>query len=122
MRKIIRKADIVLFVCLLVIGLGLSWLSVAGSVTGSRVLVSVNGKPYGTYSLSKDQTVTIRQHGHTNKFTIKDGAVQMTHSDCRNQNCVETGSIRRTSQSIVCLPNRVMIEIKGGGEYDAISN
>lgn len=60
MRKIIRKADIVLFVCLLVIGLGLSWLSVAGSVTGTRVLVSVNGKPYGTYSLSKDQTVTIR--------------------------------------------------------------
>jgi hypothetical protein len=120
LRGVIKKADIILFVCLIVVGLGLSWLSVADSVTGTRVLVSVDGKPYGTYSLSQDRTVTIKQNGHTNKFTIKDGSVQMIYSDCRNQNCVEKGRINRTSQSIVCLPHRVVIEI-GGGEYDAIS-
>ena len=47
----------------------------------------------------------------------------MTYSDCRNQICVNDGSISQTNQSIVCLPNRVVIEITGKEEkYDAISN
>lgn len=123
MFKVIKKADIVLFIILIVLGLGLSWISVASKTTGQTAVVTVNGKEYGSYSLSRDQSVTIKQNGHTNKFIIKDGYVQMTYSTCKNHICIEKGKINQTNQSIVCLPNKVVIEIKGGdSKYDAISN
>ena len=100
-----------------------AWFSIAGSVTGQKAVVTVAGKTYGTYSLSQNQTVTIKQNGHTNKFSIKNGYVQMTYSDCKNQICVNKGKINQTSQSIVCLPNKVVITIQGGdSKYDAVSN
>ncbi|MEG0924721.1 MAG: NusG domain II-containing protein [Anaerovoracaceae bacterium] len=119
----IKKADIFLFIFLILAGLGLSFLSVAGSVTGSQAVVSVDGKLYGSYSLSKDQVITINENNHINKITIKGGQVSMTFSDCHNQICVKHSEITKTSESIVCLPNKVMVEIKGkGGDFDAISN
>lgn len=123
MFKIIKKADIVLFIILVIIGLGLSWLSISGSSQGQRVRITADGKEYGTYNLSEDQSIDVVQNGHTNKITIKNGQVQMSYADCHNQVCVDTGKISKTSQSIVCLPNKVVVEIIGGeGEYDAISN
>jgi hypothetical protein len=123
MFKIITKADIILFIILIIIGIGLSWFSIAGSVTGQKAVVTVDGKTYGSYSLARSQTITIKQNGHTNKFSIKNGYVQMTYSDCKNQICVNKGKINQTSQSIVCLPNKVVITIQGGdSKYDAVSN
>lgn len=123
MFRYIKKADIFLFVALVFMGLFLSWLSLTDSDSGKDAVITVDGKLYGTYSVSKDQTIEISQNGHTNKITIKDGAVQMSYSDCHNQVCVDDGKITRTSQSIVCLPNRVMVEITGGEEgLDAVAS
>lgn len=119
----IKKADIFLLIFLVAIGIALSYFSVAGSITGSKVLVTLDGKIYGTYSLSEDQVITVEQKNHLNKITIKEGHVSMSFSDCHNQVCVKHSEISKTSESIVCLPNKVMIEIQGkGGDYDAISN
>lgn len=123
MFKIINKADIVLFICLLLMGLALSAWSFAAGGTGQQAVVTVDGQHYGTYSLFENQTIEIQQKNHLNKITIKDGTVQMTYSDCHNQVCVKDGSISMANQSIVCLPNKVMVEIIGGeGEIDAVSN
>ena len=123
MFKIINKADIVLFICLLLMGLALSAWSFAAGGTGQQAVVTVDGQHYGTYSLFENQTIEIQKNNHLNKITIKDGTVQMTYSDCHNQVCVKDGKVRMANQSIVCLPNKVMVEIVGGeGELDAISN
>ncbi len=123
MFKIIKKADIVLFVILVAVGLALSAWSFAAGDSGQKAVVTVDGKLYGTYSLAEDQTIEITQKNHLNKITIKNGAVQMSYSDCRNQVCVDDGSISRTNQSIVCLPNKVMVEITGKeADLDAVAN
>lgn len=122
MFRYIKKADIALFFVLVALGAGLSFLSLTGGA-GGKAVVTVDGKAYGTYSLAEDQVVTIDQNHHINKITIKDGTVQMTYSTCKNQVCVGDGKISKTNQSIVCLPNRVMVEISGGEEgLDAIAN
>ena len=77
MFKIIKKADIVLFVILLVFGLGLSALSLFTGTTGQKVQIEVDGKLYASYSLAENRTIEIKENGHLNKITIKDGAVQM---------------------------------------------
>ncbi len=111
----IKKADIILFFLILAFGLAVSWWSLAGNAAGEKAVVTVDGKLYGTYPLSQDQTIqVVQKNGHHNDITIKDGQVSMTFSDCRNQICVESGAISQTKDTIVCLPNKVVIEITGG--------
>ncbi len=114
----IRKADIILFFVLLITGLLLSFFLLrAGDDSAGKVLITVNGETYGIYDIHQNQTIKIKQNGHTNNITIKDGAVSMSYSDCANQVCVDKGIISQPKDSIVCLPNKVMVEIiaEGGG-------
>lgn len=123
MLKIIRKADIILLIILLILGAGLSIWSFTAGGAGEKAVVTVDGKLYGTYSLAEDQVIEIKKNHHLNKITIKGGAVQMSYSDCHNQVCVKDGKITEAGRSIVCLPNRVMVEIQGGKEkLDAVAN
>ncbi len=123
MFKILKKADIVLFATLMIIGISLSVLSFKSATPAKSVVVTVDGELYGTYDIEENQTIKVTENNHTNKITIKDGRVQMSYSDCKNQVCVKDGSISKTNQTIVCLPNKVMIEITGGEEeIDAVSN
>lgn len=117
----ICKADIILAAVLIVIGLALSYAFFTGGETGHTVYITVDGKEYADYPLNEDRTVTIERGDHINKITIKDGQVSMTFSDCSGQDCIHQGKISQTSQSITCLPNRVVIEIRGDdSEYDAV--
>lgn len=118
----IRKADIILAVILIVAGLAVTYAFSTSGSTGEMVCITVSGEEYASYSLSENRTVTVKTDDHINKITIKDGLVSMTFSDCTNQDCVKQGKITKTSQSIVCLPNKVVVEIRGGtSQYDAIS-
>ncbi|MCH5160968.1 MAG: NusG domain II-containing protein [Clostridiales bacterium] len=44
---------------------------------------------------------------------IEDGCVYVTGSTCRDGTCEHIGKISRAGQSIVCLPNEVVISIVG---------
>ena len=119
----IKKADIFLFLVILAFGLAVTWWSLSHNTDGQYVLVTVGGQPYGTYSLAENQEIDIIQDKHHNHITIKNGTVSMTFSDCKNQVCVNTGAISQTKDTIVCLPNQVMIEIQSdqGGDVDVVT-
>lgn len=122
MKKVIKKADIILLAALVALGVLTAIPSLGKSAQGAYVKVSVDGELYGTYSLDEDREIVIENGKHLNKITIKDGTVQMTEADCANQLCVKQGSISSTAQSIVCLPNRVVVEIVGeDGDYDVVA-
>lgn len=117
-----RPADIVLTIALIAAGLVMSFFLAFGQDDGSRVTVTVDRKPYGTYSLDEDRQVTVQQGGHTNTFEITGGRVRMISADCRGHDCVHEGSISKSGESIICLPNRVVLEITGGEEeFDVIA-
>lgn len=131
MFRILTKADIILFITLLAIGFGTlvyGTRAVAGNAYGATsdrmVQITVGNTLYGTYPLDEKQQITVKQDGHTNIVSIEDGTVRMAESTCKNQICVSDGSIEVVSQQIVCLPNRVVVEIIGNNserEFDAIS-
>ncbi len=75
---------------------------------GSRVVIKQND------NIIYDQSININNTVKTdhNTITIKNGKVYMSHSDCKNQICVNSGKIDEKGESIVCLPNLVIIEIK----------
>ncbi len=109
---------------LIILGIAATILIAGESDPGKKVVIKAGGEIYGTYDLSKNQTIKVRFQGHQNNVTIKDGKVSMVFSDCRNQNCVHQGAISGTSQAIICLPNQVVVEVVGekGEDIDVISN
>ncbi len=122
MFKVIKTADILLLLMLIALGLGLTFASHSEELNGDIAVVSLYGEEYGIYDLNEDQTITIERGSHVNKIIIKDGFVQMVESTCKNQVCVNQGSISKGYESIVCLPNRIVIEIISEEEaYDGIS-
>ena len=44
---------------------------------------------------------------------IKNKKVRVIKSTCRNKICIKTGWISKEGESIVCVPNRVIIKILG---------
>ncbi len=89
---------------------------------GAAALVTVDDKEIGRYSLSEDQTVTL--NGGTNTLVIRDGCADVTDADCPDQICVNQKKISRNGESIICLPNKLVVSIVGSEErdFDAVSN
>ena len=71
------------------------------------IRITVNGEEYGTYSLSEDQTIPI---GATNICEIKDGQVRMIEANCPDHLCMKQKPVGNAGGTIVCLPNKVVIE------------
>jgi hypothetical protein len=110
----IKKADIVLAVILLAAGIASSIFLFFGGGIGETVIISVDTKVYGNYDLKENQIIDVKSAGnHFNIVEIKDGKAFVTDADCPDKLCIKQGKINNTSQSIVCLPNKVMIELIG---------
>lgn len=114
--------DFMLLIAVLVVAfaayLGVQFISYQDA---ERILISVDGNVFGVYSLHEAQEIRIND---TNLLIIKEGKADMIHADCPDQICVNQKEISKTGETIVCLPNKVIIEVKGaeGSELDAVSN
>ena len=75
----------------------------------------------GKEALAKDQTIEI-QDG--NRLRIQNGQAKMEWADCPDQLCVHQKAISRTGESIICLPNQVVVSVQGSkeSELDGIVN
>lgn len=142
MKKYIRKADIILFILLVTAGLAVTAALAMSHSGGDTVIIQSGGDLYATYSLFEDRTIEVPapgsakaadQSGSGHKYTkynivvIKDGKVSVTEASCKNQVCVRHGEISRSGESIVCLPNRLVVRIEGGspeegGGYDSVTS
>ena len=89
--------------------------------TGDAVKVTVNGKPYATYSLSENREVNIytRNNQQLNRLIVKDGKAFIETATCPDKICAEHRAIFRDGESIVCLPNRVVVTVIKSDKTDA---
>lgn len=115
----IRKNDLLLAGIILLIGLASIALMLMFRREGSRVIVYLNGNEHASFSLSEDVKYTVRQeNGAYNTFIIKDGKVDMIEASCPDKLCVKDRSIHFNNETIVCLPNNVVLQISDGKEGD----
>lgn len=87
-----------------------------------EVIVKVNGKLTGTYSLNEDREITINEG--SNVLEIKNGRADMIEADCPDQLCVHQRAISADNENIICLPNKVVVEIRSRTEsqIDTVTN
>lgn len=147
MKDYIRKADIILFIVLVVTGLAASAalsMSRIDAGVGAKVIIESGGKVFASYSLFEDKDIIVpapgsksgfssaedgsddecTQYDNYNEVVIKDGSVYVSDASCKNQVCVKHGPITRSGETIVCLPNRLVVRIENsdGGGYDAVTS
>ncbi len=79
-------------------------------------VVSHNGtvlKRVNLTTLKQTQHYTYRaKDGDYNTVTFKPKRVAITKANCKDQVCIRRGWISKPGQTIVCLPHKVLIEIK----------
>lgn len=86
------------------------------------VVVKVNGEITGTYDLGEDREISI--NNGSNLLVIRNGKADMAEADCPDQLCVRQRSISANGEKIICLPNRVIVEVmsKTESQIDAVTN
>lgn len=77
------------------------------------VVITVDGKVFGRYNLAEDQTVKI---GNTNRLVIENGTARMEWADCPDQICVNHRAVDKNGESIICLPNKIVVSVESGQE------
>lgn len=91
----------------------------------AKAVVTIDGSLYGSFSLDRDAIEKIElSDGSYNLLEIKEGKADITEASCPDGVCVNHRAISKQSQSIVCLPNKVVVEIESDeeAEIDAIIN
>lgn len=82
---------------------------------GTYVEIRVEGEKTAAYPLSTDRRETVHTAFGENTIMIQDGAVSMTSADCPDKVCVSMRRISRSRETIVCLPHKLVLEIKNSG-------
>ncbi|MBU5626023.1 NusG domain II-containing protein [Oscillibacter sp. MSJ-2] len=81
-------------------------------------VVSIEGAEADRLSLASSAQRVYSNNGYTLEVEFCPGGetgVRVRSSDCPSQDCVHTGTITRSGQSIVCLPARISIQLVGDG-------
>jgi hypothetical protein len=117
--------DLLILVAVIALSAFLISASLAGAegASGLEVVVTVNGREVLSRPLGNgDQRLTVRGYQGESLIEISGGRVRMVDSACPDKLCARTGWISRPHESIVCLPNRVVIELRSGeGGPDAVN-
>lgn len=87
--------------------------------TGGAVQVTQNGETVGLYPLDEDQTLRFdSDNGGYNIVVISGGTVRVSEASCPDQVCVRKGVTDQTNDPIACLPNKLVVQVVGGGEQN----
>jgi hypothetical protein len=78
------------------------------------VEIEVDGKLYKKVPLQNhEEIIKIESAEGVNIIEITQGKVHVEDANCPDKVCVKDGFISKPGQILVCLPNRVLIQIKG---------
>ena len=74
----------------------------------------MDGKVVEILDLSKDTELTVTgPGGGTNHLIVKDGEIWCSEASCPDKVCVHQGKKHLSSDTIVCLPNKMVVTITG---------
>lgn len=120
-RNFISKKDIILITAIIIFALFFYFIYSNMFTSSGNVEIMYNGKTVETHQLTENTVFSVNYAPNV-KIEIKDGKVKVISSDCPDKVCVNTGTISKAGQTIVCLPNKLTVRIipDGSGPDTAI--
>lgn len=127
--KMIRRGDLFIILFLMAasfLPLGIFGYHQANAESADKIaVVSVDGNVVKEFVLKDDgktETYVYQDdHGHENVIVREGATVRIESADCDDQLCVRMGAKDGIGETIMCLPNRVLVEVRGadGAANDA---
>ena len=121
-----HRNDLILAAVLLLLGGALALVLWLARQPGAYARVTVGGEVVAEVPLDRDTNLAVQKgyfvEAYGNYLIVRDGAIWMESADCPDQLCVHQGAIRYVGESIVCLPNKVVVTVVNGqdGGFDAV--
>ena len=89
---------------------------------GETVNIYSDGKLIGSYPLNEEKEITVYYYGgQINTVRISDGKVTVTYSNCPDHTCEFLGPISKVHNKIICVPNKLVVEITGISDVEAVT-
>jgi hypothetical protein len=80
--------------------------------SGDKVEIYQNGALIYSLPLDEDRSLRITsENGGYNVVTIEQGKVWISEASCPDQVCVHHGPTYETNDPIVCLPNKLVVQV-----------
>lgn len=123
-----KKNDVILIAAVLVIALGAYGgirFYQAKTTKEPVAVVTIGEREYGRFSLNRDIVEKIElPDGSYNVLEIRDGKADVTEASCPDGICVNHRAVSKQNETIVCLPNELVVKIENGesAELDAVTN
>ena len=108
-RKTFKPSDIIIVLAAAVVLALALILRNASSENGSNAAVFHNGDRIALLPLTKDGVYPFDEYGVT--VEVRSGKVRISESDCHDKICEKTGFISSPLQTIVCLPNKLVVRV-----------
>lgn len=116
----VTKGDAILIAALLLLSLFGFFIAGHWGMGGKHVVVEVNGRRQLELPLGSDARESVKGPLGETVIVVEKGDVHIESSPCPNKHCVHMGSISRRGEILVCVPNRVVVSIKGGNGHDEL--
>ena len=118
MKNKTLKNDILLILALLVLAGAAYGVLRLTREPGNEAAVTVDGQLVLTVPLTREATVTVGENrGFRNVVEVSGGRVRVVDADCPDRLCVRQSWIRYSGESIVCLPHKLVVTVRGS-EHD----
>jgi hypothetical protein len=117
--KIVKKWDVIIVTLLIVISFipYLIFMYNQRDNTGEiYAVVSVNGKEYRKIRLDNHTTTEefmVETADGFNTIKLEGSNIGVVDADCPDKVCILPGLVNKVGERVVCLPHKVVIEIKG---------
>lgn len=121
--KIFKKMDIVIIVVLIISSFIPHFIYSSVESKNNKNLyatIKVDGEIHNTIDLptTSEEKFIIQTENGTNTILVNNNEVNIVYADCKDELCIKQGSISKIGKTLICLPNKLIIEIKGD-EYDS---
>lgn len=125
MKKLeLKKLDIIIVAVLLVLSIipSVYLMLFKSNNENSNIVIRIDGELIKSIPLKNENKSNIHEFNFNNNIgyvEVKNGRVRMLEMDreiCPDAICSETGWIENSYESIVCLPNRIIVTIEGNND------
>ena len=118
-----KKQNVIFIIILLIASFTMLFFIIMGKQTqkGDKVLIYVNGTMVQEGSLEVEAEIVIHGNPGDNVLVIRDRKAYMKEASCENHVCIQQGEVSRNGETIICMPNQIIVEVSAEKqEIDAV--
>jgi len=113
----LKKRDFLFALCVITVAISAFFVIKMTVKDADTVRITVDGRLFCEKPLSTDCVIDING---TNTAVIENGSVYMKSATCPDKLCVHQGKVSDSAKKIICLPNKVVIEVIKRTDIDTV--